>query len=64
MEEELKKQLLGKAFVDFGNGFKFIVDDIEINHIECYGDSILLKVHPKSLDWVEIENKLKNYDKS
>ena len=59
--EEFKKKLLGKTFVDFGNGFKFIVEDIEINHVECYGDSVLLKVNPKSLDWVEIENKLKNY---
>ena len=33
-EEQLKKELLGKAFVDFGNGFKFIIEDIEINHVE------------------------------
>ena len=48
------------AFVDFGNGFKFQIEDIEVNEVECYGISYLFKVNPKSLDWVKIEEMLKN----
>lgn len=48
------------AFVDFGNGFKFIIDSVEINEIECYGVSWIFKVNPKSLDWVKIEELLEN----
>ena len=48
------------AFVDFGNGFKFQIEDIEVNEVKCYGISYLFKVNPKSLDWVKIEEMLKN----
>ena len=48
------------AFVDFGNGFKFQIEDIEVNEVECYGISYLFKVNSKSLDWVKIEEMLKN----
>ena len=44
------------AFVDFGNGFKFIVEDA---NLDDFGN-LQLKVHPKSLKWVELEHNLHN----
>ena len=49
-----------EAFVDFGNGFKFIIESVETIKVECYGESTLFKVNPKSLDWVKIEEMLKS----
>ena len=44
------------AFVDFGNGFKFIVEDA---NLDDFGN-LQLKVHPKSLKCVELEHNLHN----
>lgn len=44
------------AFVDFGNGFKFIVDDATLNDF----GNLILKVNPNSLKWVELEHDLYN----
>ena len=56
--EQLKKEL-SNAYVDFGNGFKFSIEDIIKESHDIYGESIIIKVHPSSKRWIEIEQKLK-----
>ena len=66
--DKLTSLVDGECFIDFGNGFRFIIDDVQFRHNELYGDSIDFKAHPKSLTWVEIEyqlnpkNFMKGYD--
>lgn len=43
-------------FVDFGNGFKFIVDNTTLDDF----GNLILKVNPNSLKWVELEHDLYN----
>ena len=56
--EELKKKL-SNVFIDFGNGFRFSVEDVIKENHDIYGESIVLKIHPGSIRWIEIEHKLK-----
>ena len=56
--EELKKEL-SNVFIDFGNGFRFSVEDVTKENHDIYGESIVLKIHPGSIRWIEIEQKLK-----
>ena len=56
--EELKKNL-SNIFIDFGNGFRFSVEDIIKENHSIYGESVVLKIHPGSIRWIEIEHKLK-----
>ena len=44
------------AFVDFGNGFKFIVEDATLDDF----GNLILKVNSNSLKWVELEHDLHN----
>ena len=48
------------AYVDFGNGLKFSVDEVQIEEVECYGISFIFKINPNSLKWFEIEYDLHN----
>ena len=57
--EQLKKEL-SNAYIDLGNGFKFSIKDIVKESHDIYGESIIIKVHPSSKRWIEIEQKLKN----
>lgn len=57
--EQLKKEL-SNAYIDFGNGFKFSIEDIVKESHDIYGESIIIKVHPSSKRWIEIEQKLKS----
>ena len=59
--EELKKEL-SNVFIDFGNGFRFSVEDVIKENHDIYGESIILKIHPGSIRWIEIEYKLKQKD--
>ena len=43
---------------DFTN--EDVANHPRLNEVECYGISYLFKVNPKSLDWVKIEEMLKN----
>lgn len=52
--EEIKELIIGNAYVDLGNGFKFIIDSIEINSF----NSVIIRVHPKSIKWIELEHDL------
>ena len=56
--EELKKEF-SSVFIDFGNGFRFSVEDVIKENHDIYGESIVLKIHPGSIRWIEIEHKLK-----
>lgn len=55
--EQLKNS---NAYVDLGNGFKFSIEDIVKESHDIYGESIIIKVHPSSKRWIEIEQKLKS----
>ena len=44
-------------FVDFGKGFKFIIESFE-HKKDMYSDSLILKCNSNSLKWVEIEHEL------
>lgn len=57
--EQLKKELFN-AYIDLGNGFKFSIEDIVKESHDIYGESIIIKVHPSSKIWIEIEQKLKS----
>ena len=57
--EQLKKELFN-AYIDLGNGFKFSIEDIVKESHDIYGESIIIKVHPSSKRWIEIEQNLKN----
>ena len=57
--EQLKKEL-SNAYIDFGDGFKFSIEDIAKESHDCFGESIIIKVHPSSKRWIEIEQKLKS----
>ena len=57
--EQLKKEL-SNAYIDLGNGFKFSIENIIKESHDIYGESIIIKVHPSSKRWIEIEQKLKN----
>lgn len=56
--EELKKEL-SNIFIDFGNGLRFSVEDVIKESHDYFGESMILKIHPGSLKWVEVEYKLK-----
>lgn len=56
--EQLKNEL-SNVFIDFGNGFRFSVEDVIKENHDIYGESIVLKIHPGSIRWIEIEHKLK-----
>ena len=45
-----------EAFVDFGNGFKFLVESCELNDF----GNLILKVNSNSIKWIEIEHSLDN----
>ena len=55
--EQLKNS---NAYIDLGNGFKFSIEDIVKESHDIYGESIIIKVHPSSKRWIEIEQKLKS----
>lgn len=44
------------AFVDFGNGFKFIVEDATLNEF----GNLIISVNPNSIKWIELEHDLYN----
>ena len=56
--EEIKKEL-SNIFIDFGNGFRFSVEDVIKENHDIYGEDIVLKIHPGAIRWIEIEYKLK-----
>ena len=60
MELEQNKKELSNTYIDLGNGFKFSIEDIVKESHDIYGESIIIKVHPSSKRWIEIEQKLKS----
>ena len=61
--EHLKKNL-SNVYIDFGSGFRFGVEDVVEESHDIYGKSIILKIHPGSIRWFEIEHSLKNNNKN